>query len=271
MLSKTAQKIMKVLIHQDDDFITYERIAGMLEISERSVHNYMKEAAEFCEENGYQLVRRRGRGVCLQAGLHRKELEHLFPKDHIPCETRKYRMRYIVRTLIENGEPYTGSLFAEELFVSKSTICTDIEKANKMLEPDRVCIRRIVGKGIIIQGREFDLRKVLVCQNQKVYLEEAPKSATVPDYRIDPVTYARFLSQYRKSTADKVISCIQQLERQIGMQFNDYTFCMLAEYTSSQMNRLRGGHCLEESMISRLTLVEEIADWTDILTGLLNR
>ena len=97
-------------------------------------------------------------------------------------------MRYIVRTLIENGEPYTASLFAEELFVSKSTIRTDIEKANKILEPDRVCIRQIVGKGIVIQGREFDLRKVLVCQNQKVYLEEAPKSATVPDYRIDPVT-----------------------------------------------------------------------------------
>ena len=185
MLSKTASKIMRVLIHQDDEFITYERIAGMLEISERSVHNYMKEAAEFCEEYGYRLVRRRGKGVCLQAGLHRKELEHLFPKDQIPCETRKYRMCYIIRTLIENGEPYTGSLFAEELFVSKSTICTDIEKANKMLEPDRVCIRRIVGKGIIIQGREFDLRKVLVCQNQKVYLEEVPKSAAVPDYRID--------------------------------------------------------------------------------------
>lgn len=63
MLSKTASKIMRVLIHQDDEFITYERIAGMLEISERSVHNYMKEAAEFCEENGYRLVRRRGKGV----------------------------------------------------------------------------------------------------------------------------------------------------------------------------------------------------------------
>lgn len=62
MLSKTASKIMRVLIHQDDEFITYERIAGMLEISERSVHNYMKEAAEFCEENGYRLVRRRGKG-----------------------------------------------------------------------------------------------------------------------------------------------------------------------------------------------------------------
>ena len=86
MLSKTAQKIMKVLIHQDDDFITYERIAGMLEISERSVHNYMKETAEFCEENGYQLVRRRGRGVCLQAGLHRKELNTYFRKTISPAK-----------------------------------------------------------------------------------------------------------------------------------------------------------------------------------------
>ena len=86
MLSKTAQKIMKVLIHQDDDFITYERIAGMLEISERSVHNYMKEAAEFCEENGYQLVRRRGRGVCLQAGCTEKNWNTYFRKTISPAK-----------------------------------------------------------------------------------------------------------------------------------------------------------------------------------------
>ena len=34
MLSKTASEIMKVLIHQDDEFITYEKIAGLLEISQ---------------------------------------------------------------------------------------------------------------------------------------------------------------------------------------------------------------------------------------------
>lgn len=78
MLSKTASNIMKVLIHQDDEFITYERIAGM----------------------------------------HNKELQDLFPKERVAYETRKYRMNYIVRTLIENGEPYTASLFAEELYVS---------------------------------------------------------------------------------------------------------------------------------------------------------
>lgn len=271
MLSKTASEIMKVLIHQDDEFITYEKIAGLLEISQRSVHNYMKETAAFCEEKGYQLIRQRGRGVCLHAGLHRKELQEAFPKDRVSCETRKYRISHIVRTLIQSGEPYTAALFAEELFVSKATIRTDIEKANQALEPYRVLICQTVGKGIEIKGKEFDLRKVLVCKNQKVLDETEGREETAPDYRMDPATDARLISQYRKNTVDKVVYSIQQMERQIGYQFNDYTFRMITEYVSNQMNRLKGKHFLEESMINRLTLVEEIADWTDIFTGILNR
>ncbi|MBS7008650.1 BglG family transcription antiterminator [Anaerostipes sp.] len=271
MLSKTASEIMKVLIHQDDEFITYEKIAGLLEISQRSVHSYMKEIAGFCDKRGYQLIRQRGKGVCLHAGIHKKELEETFPRDQVSCETRKYRINYIVRTLIESGEPYTAALFSEELFVSKATIRTDIEKANKTLEPDRVLIHQIVGKGIEIRGKEFDLRKVLVCRNQKVLYEQNKQDWITPDYRIDQLSYVRLISQYRKNTVDKVIGSIQQLERQIGCQFNDYTFCMITEYVSNQINRLKAGHFLEESMISRLTLVEEIADWTDIFTGILNR
>lgn len=271
MLSKTASEIMKVLIHQDDEFITYEKIAGLLEISQRSVHNYMKEIAAFCEEKGYQLIRQRGKGVCLNAGLHMKELQEAFPKERVSCETRKYRISYIVRTLIQSGEPYTAALFAEELFVSKATIRTDIEKANKALAPDKVLIRQIVGKGIEIRGKEFDLRKVLVCKNQKVLDTTERREETAPDYRIDPGSYARLMTQYRKNSVDKVVYSIQQLERQIGYQFNDYTFCMITEYVSNQMNRLKGKHFLEESMVNRLTLVEEIADWTDIFTGILNR
>ena len=86
MLSKTASKIMRVLIHQDDEFITYERIAGMLEISERSVHNYMKEAAEFCEENGYRLVRRRGKGSVFRQDCTEKNWNTYFRKTRSPVK-----------------------------------------------------------------------------------------------------------------------------------------------------------------------------------------
>lgn len=50
MLSKHATEIIKILVHQDDQFITNAQIAKMLHISERSVHSYMNEVDEFCQE-----------------------------------------------------------------------------------------------------------------------------------------------------------------------------------------------------------------------------
>ena len=64
--------------------------------------------------------------------------------------------------------------------------------------------------------------------------------------------------QYRKKNVDKVIYCVQRLERKIASQMNDYTFCMAVEYISNQIKRLKNECYLEESMINRLGLVDEI-------------
>ena len=125
MLSKYASEIIKILVHQDDKFITNAQIA-----KERSVSSYMNEVAQYCEERNYHLIRKRGKGICLRLGVHKEELEQEFPEKNLYIETREYRISYIIRTLIESKEPYTAALFADELFVSKATIRTDIEKAN---------------------------------------------------------------------------------------------------------------------------------------------
>ena len=41
MLSKYASEIIKILVHQDDKFITNAQIAKMLNVSERSVSSYV--------------------------------------------------------------------------------------------------------------------------------------------------------------------------------------------------------------------------------------
>ena len=89
----------------------------------------MNEVAQYCEERNYHLIRKRGKGICLRLGVHKEELEQEFPEKNLCVETREYRISYIIRTLIESKEPYTAALFADELFVSKATIRTDIEKA----------------------------------------------------------------------------------------------------------------------------------------------
>lgn len=271
MLSKHAEDIMRILIHQNESYITNKKIAKMLEISERSVNTYMKEVSDYCEEQGYDLVRKRGKGICLETGIRTEELKKAFLQEQMSYENRNTRINYIVRTLIESGEPYTTALFADELFVSRSTIRTDIDKANQQCKRDHLEIHRVVGKGIEIEGSEFWKRKVLVCRNQKVSVNEYKLRDDTADLRIEKSVYSRMVSQYRESIVNGVIACIQQLEKEIGYQFNDYTFCMIAEYTSCQIRRIKTDRCLEEPMINRLTLVEEIADWADHFTSLLNR
>lgn len=271
MLSKHAEDIMRIMIHQNDSFVTNKKIAKMLGISERSVNNYMKEVSDYCDSQGYTLIRKRGKGICLEMGLKAEELQKNFSKEKVSFENREARINYIVCTLIESGEPYTAALFADELFVSRATIRADLDKANEQCKRDNLTIHQVVGKGIEIRGSEFWKRKVLVCRNQKVPVKHYKLMERVPDLRLEKGAYSRMVAQYRERTINGVIACIQQLEKEIGFQFNDYTFCMLAEYTSCQINRIKKERCLEETMINRLTLVEEIADWADRYTSLLNR
>ena len=271
MLSKHAEDIIRIMVHQNDSFITNKKIAKMLGISERSVNNYMKEVSDYCDSQGYTLIRKRGKGICLEMGLRAEELKKNFSKEKVSFENRETRINYIVRTLIESGEPYTTALFADELFVSRATIRADLDKANEQCKRDNLTIHQVVGKGIEIRGSEFWKRKVLVCRNQKVPVNYYKSMERAPDLRMEKEVYSRMAAQYRERTINGVIVCIQQLEKEIGFQFNDYTFCMLAEYTSCQMNRIKKGRYLEETMINRLTLVEEIADWADLYTSLLNR
>jgi activator of the mannose operon (transcriptional antiterminator) len=272
MLSKYASEIIKILVHQDDKFITNAQIAKMLNVSERSVSSYMNEVAQYCEERNYHLIRKRGKGICLRLGVHKEELEQEFPEKNLCIETREYRISYIIRTLIESKEPYTAALFADELFVSKATIRTDIEKANQSLEADHIKIYQTTGRGIEIKGKEFDLRRVLVRENRKIVMEKEDRitDETFADYRIEPEFYRRLVIQYRKKNVDKVIYCVQRLERKIASQMNDYTFCMAVEYIGNQIKRLKKECYLEENMINRLGLVDEITEWADYLINYLN-
>lgn len=172
--------------------------------------------------------------------------------------------------MIQNVEPYTVALFADELLVSKAAIRTDLKKAEEQCKKDHLEIHQTAGKGIEMIGGEFWKRKVLVARNQKVPANAYEPEESVPDLRLEKEYYSRIVSQYRKKIVDGVLNCIQNLEDDIGFRLNDYTFAMAAEYISCQICRIKQQCVLEETMMNQLTLVEEIADWTDRLTHLLN-
>lgn len=127
MLSNIASEMLRILIHHEDEFITVKKMADMMEISERSVSTYMNEVSEFCKREQYTLIRKRGKGIMLNPGLRRKELEELISQKEARYEIRCDRVNYIIQTLIANQDVYTISQLADELYVSKSTVAADIE------------------------------------------------------------------------------------------------------------------------------------------------
>lgn len=50
MLSQGAMDILKVLVEENETYITAKKIAQLIHISERSVNTYLKEVVEYCEE-----------------------------------------------------------------------------------------------------------------------------------------------------------------------------------------------------------------------------
>ena len=111
----------------------------------------------------------------------------------------------------------------------------------------------------------------MVRENRKaVFEKDGKEEESFADYRIEPEFYTRLIRQYHKKTVDKVIYCVQRLERKVASQMNDYTFCMAVEYVSNQINRLKKECFLQDNMINRLALVDEITDWADYLITCLN-
>lgn len=273
MLSENAEKIIRLLIQEDNEYITISKISKILQISERSIYNYMDEVVAYCEEKNYIFHKKRGKGIAIEAVAEERE-KNLQDSNEYQIEeskeTQKYRITYIIRTLITCEVPYTGTLFASDLFVSKSTIYKDIEAANLELEKEGLRIERKSGKGIQIIGSEFDKRKVLVRLNKGLSGKAFAVVEYIKDYRLCKDDYARLIALYKKEVVDAVIESIQDLEKRIEYQLNDYTFVMAVEYISNQMNRIQNNQTLDQNIIQRLTLNEAVSEWADYLVRKLN-
>lgn len=270
MLSQGAMDILKVLVEENETYITAKKIAQLIHISERSVNTYLKEVVEYCEEKGVCLIRKRGRGICLQAGKNLEEIKRSICLKENSYENSSARINYIIRTLIESGEVYTTCQLADTLFVSTKTIRSDLAKIEDLFRNESLSLVKTIGKGLQIVGEEADLRNRLISCNKKIISNNIEESVREQDLRMSGRTYARLILQYTEKIVFGVICSLQQLERNTGYQFNDYSFNMLVEYTSCQICRIRKKCFLNKPPISKLTVVDEILDWTDQFVQLLN-
>ncbi len=236
MLSEKGLLIIEKLAEHNNELVTSKALAASTGMSERSVKTYLKEVADFCEQNSMTLDRKPGKGMkpCFSDAQIGKILDVAGRKS--AAVSQKKRQNYISYILLSGWDTYTYALFSEELNVSKNVIMDDINELDAELLLYGIKVHRTAGYGIYATGSEFDIRKAMrhFCR----YPISDKQVIRTDDHRLSRRAAEVIANNFRSVNLSMAVDMIHHVERRFDIIFTDYTFQMLAEYIAIALFRV---------------------------------
>ncbi len=236
MLSEKGLLIIEKLAEHNNELVTSKALAASTGMSERSVKTYLKEVADFCEQNSMTLDRKPGKGMkpCFSDAQIGKILDVAGRRSAAVSE--KKRQNYISYILLSGWDTYTYALFSEELNVSKNVIMDDINELDAELLLYGIKVHRTAGYGIYATGSELDIRKAMrhFCR----YPISDKQVIKTDDHRLSRRAAEVIANNFRSVNLSMAVDMIHHVERRFDIIFTDYTFQMLAEYIAIALFRV---------------------------------
>lgn len=236
MLSEKGLLIIEKLAEHNNDLVTSKALAASTGMSERSVKTYLKEVADFCEQNSMTLDRKPGKGMkpCFSDAQIGKILDVAGRRS--AAVSQKKRQNYISYILLSGWDTYTYALFSEELNVSKNVIMDDINELDAELLLYGIKVHRTAGYGIYATGSELDIRKAMrhFCR----YPISDKQVIKTDDHRLSRRAAEVIANNFRSVNLSMAVDVIHHVERRFDIIFTDYTFQMLAEYIAIALFRV---------------------------------
>ena len=236
MLSEKGLLIIEKLAEHNNELVTSKALAASTGMSERSVKTYLKEVADFCEQNSMTLDRKPGKGMkpCFSDAQIRKILDVAGRRS--AAVSQKKRQNYIAYILLSGWDTYTYALFSEELNVSKNVIMDDINELDAELLLFGIKVHRTAGYGIYATGSELDIRKAMrhFCR----YPISDKQVIKTDDHRLSRRAAEVIANNFRSVNLSMAVDMIHHVERRFDIIFTDYTFQMLAEYIAIALFRV---------------------------------
>lgn len=236
MLSEKGLLIIEKLAEHNNELVTSKALAASTGMSERSVKTYLKEVADFCEQNSMVLDRKPGKGMkpCFSDAQIGKILDVAGRRS--AAVSQKKRQNYISYILLSGWDTYTYALFSEELNVSKNVIMDDINELDAELLLYGIKVHRTAGYGIYATGSELDIRKAMrhFCR----YPISDKQVIKTDDHRLSRRAAEVIANNFRSVNLSMAVDMIHHVERRFDIIFTDYTFQMLAEYIAIALFRV---------------------------------
>lgn len=154
--------IYRILLNTE--WITADEIAQKLSISNKTVRNYLQNSHDILISFNLQLLRKAGSGYCI-IGSYDNRLQfcnHLEDQKEKPIQVpSSERIYYIMYKLLRFHVPLRISQLESTLYISRSSLYTDIDKAKKIAERFQLTLTHEPYKGLQLTGQERNKRTAL--------------------------------------------------------------------------------------------------------------
>lgn len=177
-------KLFKILILcMEKDICNIESMASELNVTDRSIRNYIKQLNKDLGLRIANIVYIKGKGYQLK--IYNKELfDALIEKnkrDTISLNSREDRVRYILEYLIDLEGVVTLEQLAEEICVGRTTLVNDFKVVKKILKSFNLNLINKQNSGMRIDEDELSTRLLILNYIYKEYRSDFSQS---PYYKI---------------------------------------------------------------------------------------
>ena len=130
---ENLQKILETLLKNDSDgFVTLDDLSQVLNISKRSVQNYLNKADSWLLEHDLpdvRIIKKQGYGIRLSVDFsERQKLASLIKSRYFTMlEGSVERRIEILRSLVFSKEELTIQFLADQFYVSRFVILSDLD------------------------------------------------------------------------------------------------------------------------------------------------
>ena len=179
---KEEQIAILNLLHEDS-YVTGKSLSEHLNVSEKTIRSRIKELNDSLNDSGARIDAKPKFGYRLE--ISDKALFESVSQNPLTIDvpqTIAERIRYIICELIEKNNYIKIDDFAEELFVSRNIISSDLKKAESILKIYGLELERRPNYGIRLIGNEFSRRLCLVNNSGNKELATVKNSNRREDY-----------------------------------------------------------------------------------------
>lgn len=242
--NKKKKQTMLMLIENDTP-ITVSEISSKLNVSEKTVRNYLEEVKDDFNRLGTELIKKPNVGIYLNIDKEQKIV--LKEKLNIAIDniySSEYRQKYILKILFKNRYTYTIQLFADDLYCSKNTILADLVYVQKWLENHDLQLMRKQNQGLWIEGNEDTFRHAMMSLFSEINEESKNNDINITeteelDYRLDHINYNKIKQFFPKLNFYKIQNIIQESEKKLGYYFTDQAFVNLIVHIAIALERIK--------------------------------